>query len=77
MGIPVTAQRFIFIAISMVMARIVVGFGTDAMAAQRIGIQIESISYVTIGGLQGAISAFIGQNYGNHNMDRVDEGYRI
>lgn len=77
MGIPVTTQRILFIAISMVMARIVVRFGTDAIAAQRIGIQIESISYVTIGGLQGAIAAFIGQNYGNNNMQRIKEGYSM
>ena len=77
MGVPVTLQRVFFIIISMVMARIVVKFGTDAIAAQRIGIQIESISYVTIGGLQGAISAFIGQNYGNHNLKRIKDGYSM
>lgn len=77
MGFPVTVQRILFIVISMFMARIVVQFGTDAIAAQRIGIQIESISYVTIGGLQGAIAAFIGQNYGNNNFDRVKDGYMI
>lgn len=76
MGFPVSAQRFIFNFVSMFMARIVVGFGTDVMAAQRIGIQIESITYVTIGGLQGAISAFIGQNFGNKNVDRIDRAYR-
>ena len=76
MGMPVTLQRFIFNFISMFMARIVVSYGTDVMAAQRIGIQIESITYVTIGGLQGAISAFIGQNFGNNNMERVDRSYR-
>ncbi len=76
MGFPVSAQRFIFNFVSMFMAKIVVAFGTDVMAAQRIGIQIESITYVTIGGLQGAISAFIGQNYGNKNMDRVKHSYQ-
>ncbi|WP_234399804.1 hypothetical protein [Paenibacillus popilliae] len=39
-------------------------FGSDAIAVQKVGIQIESISYMTIGGLQGAIAAFFGQNYG-------------
>lgn len=77
MGLPVTAQKIMFIGISMVMARIVVQFGTDAIAAQRIGIQIESVSYVTIGGLQGAIAAFIGQNYGNNNIKRIKEGYTM
>lgn len=77
MGFPVTIQRILFIVISMVMARIIVRFGTDAIAAQRIGIQIESVSYVTIGGLQGAIAAFVGQNYGNKNMKRVKAGYNM
>ncbi len=77
MGMPVTMQRILFIAISMVMARIVVKFGTDAIAAQRIGIQIESISYVTVGGLQGAIAAFIGQNYGNNNFQRIKDSYKM
>src|SRR5699024_196080 len=57
------------------MAKIIAVYGTDAIAAQKIGLQIESITYVTIGGLQGAIVAFIGQNYGANNMRRVKEGY--
>ena len=50
-------------------------FGTDAIATQKIGIQIESITWVTIGGLQGAISAFVGQNLGGQKLDRIEEGY--
>lgn len=75
LSIPVTIQRVVFIYISMVMAKIIVRFGTEAIAIQKIGVQIESISYVTIGGLQGAIAAFIGQNYGNKNIKRIKEGY--
>lgn len=77
MGLPITLQRIIFIFISMIIAKIIVRFGTDAIAVQKIGIQIESISYVTIGGLQGAISAFIGQNYGNRNYRRISQGFSI
>lgn len=75
MSFPVTAQRVIFILISIYMARFIVQYGTQAMAVQKIGVQIESISYVTIGGLQGAISAFVGQNYGAKNYKRIAEGY--
>lgn len=77
MSLPVTVQRLVFIIISMTMAKIIVQFGNEAIAVQKIGLQIESISYVTIGGLQGAISAFIGQNYGNKNVKRIVEGYSI
>lgn len=75
LGLPIATQRILFIFISMYIAKIVAVFGTDAIAAQKIGLQIESITYVTIGGLQGAIVAFIGQNYGAKKIDRVKEGY--
>lgn len=72
---PATAQSLIFTMISMVVARLVIQFGTDAIATQKIGIQIESITWVTVGGLQGAISAFVGQNLGAQKPDRIKEGY--
>lgn len=76
MGIPIAMQRVIFIFISMVIAKIIVKWGAEAIAVQKVGVQIESISYMTIGGLQGAIAAFIGQNYGAGNLVRVKEGYK-
>ena len=72
---PATAQSLIFTMISMVVARLVIQFGTDAIATQKIGIQIESITWVTVGGLQGAISAFVGQNLGAKKPERIKEGY--
>lgn len=77
MGIPITVQRVAFIGISIIIAKIIVQWGADAIAVQKVGIQIESISYMTIGGLQGAIAAFVGQNYGAKKLDRIHEGYKI
>lgn len=59
MGLPITIQRVTFTIISIIIAKIIVRFGADAIAVQKVGIQIESISYMTIGGLQGAIAAFL------------------
>ncbi len=56
MGIPITVQRVTFTIISIIIAKIIVQWGADAIAVQRVGIQIESISYMTIGGLQSAIA---------------------
>src|SRR5690606_29848784 len=75
MGSPITVQRVSFIVISIMIAKIIAQWGPDAIAAQRIGIQIESISYMTIGWLQGAIAAFIGQNFGAHKHTRIKKGY--
>lgn len=76
MGLPITIQRVTFTIISIIIAKIIVRFGADAIAVQKVGIQIESISYMTIGGLQGAIAAFFGQNYGARRLDRIHQGYR-
>lgn len=76
-SMPATFQRVMFSLISMYMGRLVVSFGSHAMAAQRIGLQIEAISYMTIGALQSGILAFVGQNYANNKIDRIKEGYFI
>lgn len=72
---PAAAQSIIFTFISMIIAKLIIEFGTDAIATQKIGIQIESITWVTIGGLQGAISAFVGQNFGAKKPQRIIDGY--
>ena len=76
-GLPVTAQRATFSLITVYMSRIVSDWGSVALAVQKVGIQIESISYMTAAGMQGAISAFIGQNYGAKKYDRIKEGYKV
>ena len=77
LGIPGGIQRIIFTGISIVLGKIVSNFGSDAIAAQRIGLQIESISYLTAGGLYGAMSAFVGQNFGAKQLLRIKEGFKI
>lgn len=76
LGFPMALQRILFTIISIFLARIIAIFGSDAIAAQKIGLQIESITYMVIGGLHGAVAAFIGQNYGAKKYNRVKEGYR-
>lgn len=76
-GIPVTAQRVTFNLITVYMSRIVSDYGSVALAVQRIGIQIESISFMTAAGLQGAVSAFVGQNYGAKKYERIKKGYNV
>lgn len=75
MGVPITIQRVTFISIGIIMAKIIASWGATAIGVQKIGLQIESISYMTIGGLQGAVAAFIGQNYGAKKYGRIREGY--
>lgn len=75
MGLPVAVQSGLFTFISMVVARIVAQWGALPIAVQKVGSQIESISWLTVGGFQSAMSAFIGQNYGGRRWERVYKGY--
>lgn len=75
-GIPTALQGMAYCAISMVLTRMVSAFGAEAIAVQRVGGQIESISWNTADGFASALNAFIGQNYGAGKMDRVKKGYR-
>ena len=75
-GIPTAIQGMAYCAISMVLTRMVSAYGAEAVATQRVGVQIESISWNTADGFAAALNAFIAQNYGAGKMDRVRKGYR-
>lgn len=76
-GGPTAIQGMVYCMISMVLTRMVAAFGAEAIATQRVGGQIESVSWNTADGFAAALNAFVGQNYGAKKMDRVQKGYRI
>lgn len=76
LGFPMAFQRVLFTLVNIVLARIIAIFGSDAIAAQKIGLQIESITFMIIGGLNGAVATFSGQNFGAKKLDRVLQGYK-
>lgn len=74
-GGPTAIQNCLFTFFSMLIGRIVASAGPVAIAVQKVGSQIESISWMTAGGFASALTAFIGQNYGAKRNDRVIKGY--
>lgn len=76
LGFPMSFQRILFTFVNIILAKITANFGSDAIAAQKIGSQIESVTYMVIGGLNGAIASFVGQNYGARKYDRINKGYK-
>ena len=74
-GFPAAIQSMLYCGISMVLSRFVTEWGDTAVAVQRVGGQIESISWMTADGFGTAINAFVGQNYGAGNLKRVKKGY--
>lgn len=76
LGAPYALQRVLFSSIGIIMAKIIAGWGATAIAVQKIGVQIEAISFMTIAGLNRAMRTFVGQNYGAGKIDRIKEGYK-
>ncbi|WP_313164843.1 MATE family efflux transporter [Sedimentibacter sp.] len=74
-GIPPAMQMGLHAVISMLITKIIAGFGPVAVAVQSIGSQIESITWMTAEGFSAAISAFTGQNYGAGKLQRIKDGY--
>ena len=76
LGFPASLQNGLFAMIAMVIAKIIAQWGPIPIAVQKVGSQIESISWLTAGGFSTALSAFVGQNYGAEEWDRIHEGYK-
>ena len=74
-GMPAAVQNLIYAGISMILTRLVAGYGDKAVAVQRVGSQIESVSWMVGDGFAAAINSFIGQNFGAKQMDRVKRGF--
>ena len=76
MGLPPAIQSGLFTLISIVIARIIANYGPLPIAVQKVGSQIESVTWMTASGFAIALGAFVGQNYGAKQYHRVIEGYR-
>lgn len=74
---PMATESFLFCFLSMMITRLVATWGADAIAAQRVGGQIESLSWLVAGGFSSAFTAYIGQNYGAKKWNRINEGFKI
>ena len=59
------AESGAFTLLAMVVTGMVSSlYGETAVAVQRVGSQIESLSWLIGGGFSSALTAFAGQNYG-------------
>lgn len=77
LGIPMSTQRVLFTVINIILAKFIASYGTDAVAAQKIGLQIESVTFIVMGSLNGAVGSFIGQNFGAKKYLRILKGYHV
>jgi len=74
---PVAIESGMFTFFAMVITWRVADFGYIALAAQRVGSQVESLSWMMAIGFASAVTAFMGQNYGAKKFARLRQGYKI
>jgi len=75
LGMPISLKSGFFTIIAMVIARIIASWGPVPIAVQKIGSQIEALSWMTSEGFATATSTYIGQNYGAKNYNRIKMVY--
>ena len=77
-SLPVAVESGAFTMLAMVVTSMISAwYGETAVAVQRVGSQIESLSWMIAGGFSSAVTAFVGQNYGARKWERIRRGYRI
>lgn len=75
-GLPTAFQSGLFTVFAMFLGRIVAVWGPVPIAVQKVGSQIESISWMTTEGLAISLGAFVGQNFGAKKYHRIMDGYK-
>ena len=76
-GAPVGLESGFFTFLSMVVAMFIAEHGVGAIAVQRVGTQIESLTWLLAGAFATAVTAFIGQNLGAKKYSRIHAGFKL
>ncbi|MDR0910211.1 MAG: MATE family efflux transporter [Spirochaetaceae bacterium] len=76
-ALPIGAQNLFFCFLSMLTSRMEVQFGAVAVAAGKVGSQVESLTWMIGGGYGSALVAFIGQNFGAKKWPRIRRGIKL
>lgn len=73
-GIPIGLSSLFFSVCTLLVTPLVISFGDNIFAAYEIGVQVESIGWLTYTGFSSAMIAFTAQNYGAKTYHRLHEG---
>lgn len=71
LGVPAGAQGILHACISTILSKFMARYGTKAIAVYSVGSLIESITWMSTEGFQTGIVAFVGQNFGAKQYDRL------
>ncbi|HMA68707.1 MAG TPA: MATE family efflux transporter [Candidatus Mcinerneyibacterium sp.] len=75
-GVPISLRNSLFAVFAMILAKILTRWGAIPIAVQKIGAQVEALSWRTASGVGLALSTFVGQNFGAGKYSRIISGYK-
>ena len=75
--VPISVENFLFTFLTMFVAALIASYGAGAIAAQRVGSQMDSLTWLIGFGYASALTAFTGQNFGAEKWGRINRGFRI
>jgi len=73
---PICLENTLFPLLTIATTRFEVAFGAFAVSISRVGTQVESLSWLVGAGFGAALTAFVGQNFGAGNHERIIKGVR-
>ncbi|MBQ6715881.1 MAG: MATE family efflux transporter [Clostridia bacterium] len=76
LGLPLALQWSLIAVSSTALQRFVNSFGPDAVSAFTATNRIEQLLHMLYGSVSSALATYAGQNFGAHNMDRVQSGLK-
>jgi len=76
LGISPAMQRTSFVLIAILMARIISEWGATAIAVQKVGVQIEALTFMTVSGFGTALSSLSGQAFGAGRYQKQWDYYK-
>ena len=74
---PISIENFLFTFLTMFVAALIASYGAGAIAAQRVGSQMDSLTWLIGFGYASALTSFTGQNYGAEKWGRINRGFKI
>lgn len=75
LGLPQCLEGLGYAGFSMMVGTLLGGFGPAVLAANSMGAQVESVTWMVALGLSSAATSFCGQNWGARRFERIQKGF--
>ena len=76
-SLPVCLENLFFSSLSMLISRFISDYGVHAISVDKVGSQIESLAWMMSQAFSSALTAFVGQNVGARQPQRIARCHKM